>query len=68
MTIKGEELRRLEKERETLIGLLTEAENGRAAARRYDGMATDPVDASIQATRAKLAKIESRLAARRAEG
>jgi hypothetical protein len=62
MTIDGDEIRRLIKEREALRGLLREAENGRAAAHAYDGMPVDPIDASIQATRAKLARIEALLA------
>jgi hypothetical protein len=65
MTIEGDEIRRLMKERETLRGLLREAENGRAAAPHSDGLPIDPVDASIEATRAKLARIEQALAGRR---
>ena len=64
MAIGDDEIRRLKRERETLLGLLKEAENGRTAAPDYDGMPVDPVDASIQATRAKLARIEQRLAER----
>jgi hypothetical protein len=60
----GDEVQRLLKERETLLGLLKEAENGRASAPPYDGIPVDPVDASIQATRAKLVRIEMLLAAR----
>ena len=63
MTMEGDEVRRLIRERETLRGLLREAENGHIAAPAYDGMPTDPVEISIQATRAKLARIEAQLAA-----
>jgi hypothetical protein len=62
MEISGDERQRLLKERETLLGLLLEAENGRTKVPHYDGVATDPVDASIEATRARLARIEKRLA------
>jgi len=62
MTMSSEEVQRLIRERETLRGLLKEAENGHTAAPSYDGMPSDAVDASIQATRAKLAKIERQLA------
>jgi hypothetical protein len=68
MAMTGDEVRRLIRERETLLGLLREAENGRASAPSYDGIPVDPVDASIQATRAKLAKIEKLLAERGGEG
>jgi hypothetical protein len=68
MPICNEEMERLVKERATLLGLLTEAENGRRSAPHYDGMAIDPVAASIEATRAKLATIEARLAGRDGEG
>jgi hypothetical protein len=63
MTMVGDEVQRLIRERETLRGLLREAENGRTVAPAYDGMPTDPVDLSIQATRAKLARIEAQLTA-----
>jgi hypothetical protein len=62
MEMNGDELPRLLTERETLLGLLTEAESGRIGGPRYDGLETDPVNASIEATRAKLARIEQRLA------
>jgi hypothetical protein len=65
MSMKGDEVQRLTRERETLLGLLREAENGRACAPAYDGIPVDPVDASIQATRAKLARIEKLLAEHR---
>jgi len=65
MAIGAEEVQRLTKERETLLGLLQEAENGRAATPAYDGIPPDPVDLSIQATRAKLARIEAQLARHR---
>jgi len=68
MTLSRDEVERLTRERETLRGLLREAENGRAAPHHYDGMKIDPVDVSIEATRAKLAAIEAALAARGAEG
>jgi hypothetical protein len=61
--MSDEEMQRLIRERETLRGLLTEAENGRTAAPSYDGMPANAVDASIEATRAKLARIEQQLAA-----
>ena len=67
MASDGDEIGRLERECETLRGLLSEAEDGRTAAPHYDGMAVDPVDASIEATRAKLARIEALLAARRGQ-
>ena len=65
MAGEEDEIKRLEKECETLRGLLSEAENGHNEAPRYDGMAVDPVDASIAATRAKLARIEALLAEKR---
>ena len=61
MALSGEEVQRLTRQREILLGLLAEAENGRTSSPAYDGMPTDPVDASIQATREKLAKIEKQL-------
>lgn len=63
----GDEVQRLIRERETLLGLLREAENGRASMPSYDGIPIDPVDASIQATRAKLERIEKLLAERGGE-
>jgi hypothetical protein len=68
MTMSAEEIQRLIRERETLRGLLTEAENGHIAAPTYDGMPPDTVDASIQATRAKLARIEQLLAEQSGDG
>ena len=62
MAMSAEEIQRLIRERETLRGLLTEAENGHTVAPSYDGIPPDAVDASIQATRAKLARIERLLA------
>jgi hypothetical protein len=62
-----DEAKRLAKEREVLLGLLREAENGRQAAPPYDGIPVDPVEISIRATRAKLALIETRLASLRGE-
>ena len=62
MAMSAEEIQRLIRERETLRGLLTEAENGHTVAPSYDGIPPDAVDASIQATRAKLARIEQLLA------
>jgi hypothetical protein len=62
MAMEDEEVRRLIRERETLRGLLKEAENGHITAPSYDGMPPDMVDMSIQATRAKLARIEQLLA------
>ena len=67
MAIDEDEAKRLLKERETLLGLLREAEQGRASPPSYDGIPPDPVDLSIQATRAKLARIEARLARHRGE-
>ena len=67
MAIDEDEAKRLMKERETLLGLLREAEQGRASPRSYDGIPPDPVDLSIQATRAQLARIEARLAGDRGE-
>ena len=67
MPIGDDEVRRLMKERETLLGLLVEAEQGRASPPSYDGIPPDPVDLSIQATRAKLARIEALLAQHRGE-
>ena len=68
MAMKADEKQELMKQREILLGLLREAEDGRAAAPPYDGLPIDPVDASIQATRAKLARIEALLAEPRGEG
>ena len=62
MPMNGDEVKRLLKERETLRGLLQEAENGRRAGPDYDGLPPDPIEASIQATKAKLARIEKLLA------
>jgi hypothetical protein len=62
MAMSADEIQQLIRQRETLRGLLREAENGHTAAPSYDGMPPDTVDASIQATRAKLAKIEQLLA------
>jgi hypothetical protein len=62
MAMADEEIQRLMRERETLLGLLREAENGHAPAPHYDGFEVNPVDASICATRAKLARIEALLA------
>jgi hypothetical protein len=68
VAIGDDEMGRLLKERETLLGLLREAENGRTSSPDYDGMPVDPVDASIQATRAKLARIEQLLAGQNGAG
>lgn len=65
MAMSGDEVRQLMRQRETLLGLLQEAENGRASAPSYDGLPADPTDLSIQATRAKLEKIEALLAEHR---
>ena len=67
MPMNGDEVGRLTKEREILLGLLREAEDGRAATPAYDGLPRDPLDTSIQATRTKLARIEARLTELRRE-
>jgi flagellar biosynthesis/type III secretory pathway chaperone len=67
MPMNGDQIQQLLKERESLLGLLTEAENGRTSAPHYDGMKTDPIDASIEATRAKLARVEALLAGQAGE-
>ncbi|MBV9883085.1 MAG: hypothetical protein JO276_08760 [Sphingomonadaceae bacterium] len=51
------------RERNTLLGLLREAENGHRARPGYDGMPPDLVEESLRATRAKLARLEALLAA-----
>jgi hypothetical protein len=51
------------RERDTLRGLIREAENGHRGSPGYDGMPPDLVEESLRATRAKLARLEALLTA-----